>query len=76
MKWWDGKDPVGERISTIAIPVLITDGSLDKTDATVNDRSLAQMIKGAEISLYPDAGHAFLFQDWAKVSSRIGSFLG
>jgi pimeloyl-ACP methyl ester carboxylesterase len=38
-------------------------------------RILARLIPGARLVLYPDAGHAFLFQDWTRFASLVDSFL-
>jgi len=35
----------------------------------------AAVIPGARLVLYPDAGHAFLFQDWSPFASLVNSFL-
>jgi pimeloyl-ACP methyl ester carboxylesterase len=74
--WWAGQDPAGERAATIAAPTLIADGAADQLDPAVNSRTLAGLIPGAKLSLYPDAGHAFLFQDQAAFVPQIESFLG
>lgn len=37
--------------------------------------ALAKLILGARVVLYPDAGHAFLFQDEAAFAVLVGSFL-
>jgi pimeloyl-ACP methyl ester carboxylesterase len=36
---------------------------------------LARLIHGARLVLYPDAGHAFLFQDAGNFVSELRSFL-
>jgi pimeloyl-ACP methyl ester carboxylesterase len=35
----------------------------------------AQLIRGAKLKLYPDAGHAFLFQDAKAFVPLLDSFL-
>ena len=74
--WWDGKDAAGERAAEIAVPTLIADGTEDRLDPLTNSRNLARLIRGAQLALYPDAGHAFLFQERASFIPRIESFLG
>ncbi len=74
--WWAGQDPAGERAATITAPTLIADGAADQLDPAVNSRTLAGLIPGAKLSLFPDAGHAFLFQDQAAFVPQIESFLG
>jgi pimeloyl-ACP methyl ester carboxylesterase len=55
--------------------VLIADGTNDRLDPVANDYALAQLIGGASLKLYPDAGHAFLFQDEKAFVPLIDSFL-
>jgi hypothetical protein len=38
-------------------------------------RAIARGIPGARLVLYPDAGHAFLFQDGVYFAVRVDSFL-
>jgi pimeloyl-ACP methyl ester carboxylesterase len=73
--WWNGTDPAGTRPATIAVPTLVADGTLDRLDPVANSQTLAKLIHGAELRLYPDAGHAFLFQDQATFVPTIESFL-
>jgi pimeloyl-ACP methyl ester carboxylesterase len=74
-RWWSGTDPAGKRIAQIAAPTLIADGTVDRIDPLSNSRSLVRLIPGAKLALYPDAGHAFLFQDATAVAFAINSFL-
>jgi len=75
-QWWAGLDPAGQRTGTIAAPTLIADGTVDRLDPLGNSRILARLIRGATLTLYPDASHAFLFQDQAAFIPMIESFLG
>lgn len=55
---------------------LIADGAAaDRLGPTANIRTLAKVIPRAILRLYPDAGHAFLFQE-RSFPSLVGSFLG
>jgi pimeloyl-ACP methyl ester carboxylesterase len=74
--WFVGTDPAGRRIATIEVPTLIADGTADRIDATANDRVLAGLIGGSRMVLYPDAGHAFLFQEGTPFTSLVESFFG
>jgi pimeloyl-ACP methyl ester carboxylesterase len=76
LQWWAGRDPAGQRAQTITAPTLIADGTADKLDPLVNSHTLAGQVPGARLVLYPDAGHAFLFQDEAALVPVIDSFLG
>ena len=75
LNWFDGTDPAGLLTGTISVPTLIADGTVDRIDATANDRALASLLPGARLVLYPDAGHAFLFQDETRFTALIESFL-
>lgn len=75
-QWFEGADPAGPEAARISIPTLVADGTDDVLDPVVNDRTLARLINGSELVLYPDAGHGFLFQDSAAFVPRVESFLG
>ena len=75
-QWWAGSDPAGTQTATIAVPALIADGTADRLDPPANSHTLARLIPGAKLTLYPDAGHAFLFQDQAAFVPQIESFTG
>jgi pimeloyl-ACP methyl ester carboxylesterase len=49
--------------AAISAAALIADGTTDRLNPVANDYALAQRIRGVRLKLYPDAGHAFLFQD-------------
>jgi pimeloyl-ACP methyl ester carboxylesterase len=74
-QWWDGNDQAGRQISAISAPTLVADGTADALDPLANDRALARLIPGAKLVLYPDAGHAFLFQDATQFAAAVESFL-
>ena len=61
--WWAGADPAGKKTSRIAAPTLVADGSQDPLDPVANSRALTKLIPPAQLVLYPDAAHAFLFQE-------------
>jgi pimeloyl-ACP methyl ester carboxylesterase len=73
--WWVGNDAAGHEIAGISAPTLIADGADDQLVPVANDHMLASLIPGARLVLYPDAGHAFLFQDWSPFASLVNSFL-
>jgi pimeloyl-ACP methyl ester carboxylesterase len=74
-EWWDGTDATGRKIAMISVPTLIADGTDDRLDPVANDHTLASLIPGARLVLYPDAGHGFLFQEGTPFASLIESFL-
>jgi pimeloyl-ACP methyl ester carboxylesterase len=74
-QWMAGQDPAGRQLSRIRASTLVADGTLDQLDPTANDWLLALGIPRAHLLLYPDAGHAFLFQDAAQVVPAVERFL-
>ena len=74
-EWWDRTDPAGKHTATILIPTLIADGTVDRLDPLSNSRTLTKLIPRSRLVLYPDAGHAFLFQDATPVAFAIDAFL-
>jgi pimeloyl-ACP methyl ester carboxylesterase len=73
--WEVGQDAAGREDAKISAPTLIADGTDDQIAPDANSRILARLIPGSRLVLYPDAGHAFLFQDWARFASLADSFL-
>ena len=73
--WWNGTDPAGAQSAMIDVPTLIADGTIDRLDPVTNSHTLATLIHGARLHLYPDAGHAFLFQNQSSLVSLAESFL-
>ncbi len=74
-EWWAGNDPAGRKIAKISVPTLIADGTADWVDPSANHRTLERLIHGSRVVLYPDAAHAFLFQDPRQFAAVVGSFL-
>jgi pimeloyl-ACP methyl ester carboxylesterase len=75
-QWMAGQDPAGRRLSRIQARTLVADGTLDQLNPVPNDQLLARGIPRASLLLYPDAGHAFLFQDAAQFVPVVERFLG
>jgi pimeloyl-ACP methyl ester carboxylesterase len=70
-----GQDPAGRRLSRIHARTLVADGTLDQLNPVQNDQLLARGIPRAHLLLYPDAGHAFWFQDAARFLPAVERFL-
>ena len=49
----------------------VTSCTDDRLDPVANDHTLARLIPGARLVLYPDAGHGFLFQEGTPFDSLI-----
>jgi pimeloyl-ACP methyl ester carboxylesterase len=74
-QWIAGQDPAGRKLGQLRLPTLVADGTVDQLDPVANDRLLANTVPAAKLILYPDAGHAFLFQDLVSFLSAAQRFL-
>jgi pimeloyl-ACP methyl ester carboxylesterase len=63
------------RLPSIKQRTLVGDGLLDELSVVQNSRVLASRIPNATLKVYPDAGHAFLFQDPTRWGSAVVKFL-
>jgi pimeloyl-ACP methyl ester carboxylesterase len=52
-----------------------TNGDNDRMIPTENSRLLAERLPDAQLKIYPDAGHGFLFQYPAEFAAEIEAFL-
>ena len=69
-RWLAGQDAAGHLAGDIRVPTLVAGGTRDQFIVAANARQLASSVPGAKLLLFPDAGHAFLFQDAASVHPR------
>lgn len=74
--WLNGNDPSGHLVGAIRVPTLVADGTVDALDPAANARMLTAAIPGAQLVLYPGAGHGFMFQEAASFIPRLEKFLG
>lgn len=74
-RWLAGQDAAGRRVNRLRLPTLIGDGREDVILPTANSRKLAHLIRGSRLTLYPDAGHGFVFQDQRPWVATIERFL-
>jgi pimeloyl-ACP methyl ester carboxylesterase len=64
-----------ERVSAIQKPVFVANGDSDPMILPRYSHLLAGLIPGAEIKIYPDAAHGFLFQHHAEFAADVDAFL-
>lgn len=76
MTWGIPESAKLERLSAITQPTLVANGDNDTMMATKNSHLLAEKIRGAQIRIYPDAGHGFLDQYPVEFGQHIRQFLG
>jgi pimeloyl-ACP methyl ester carboxylesterase len=55
-------------------PVLVADGASDVVNPPANSSMLAADLRRAQLVLFPDAGHAFLFQDAPAFVADVDAF--
>lgn len=64
------------RLAAITQPTLVANGDNDRVIPTQNTYLLADRIPNAKLSIYPDAGHGFLWQYPADFAAEVNAFLG
>lgn len=70
-----GADATIGRLGDIQQPVLVANGHHDRMVHAFNSWVMAQQLAEAELVLYPDAGHGFLFQVPERFGARVSEFL-
>ena len=74
---WGIPDPTRlNRLAGIMQPTLVANGDHDVMLPTPNSYLLARHLPNARLSIYPDAGHGFLFQYPAEFGAEVNAFLG
>jgi pimeloyl-ACP methyl ester carboxylesterase len=64
-----------QRLTAIRCPTLVIQGDGDLMIPTSLSHLMAGLIPDAQIRIYPDSAHAFLFQEPAQVAADINAFL-
>lgn len=70
-----GQDGAFKKLGTISAPVLVANGDQDRAFAVENSVALVRAIPNAQLAIYPDAGHAFLFQHAEHFAKDVAEFL-
>lgn len=70
---WGRQTP--QDLGRIDIPVLVANGDHDIMVPTVNSHDMARRIPGAELIIYPDAGHGGIFQYHTQFVPKALAFL-
>ena len=65
-----------ERVSAIEMPVFVANGDSDPMILPHYSYLLAGLIPQAQLKIYPDAAHGFLFQHHAEFAADVAEFLG
>ncbi|AKG34161.1 alpha/beta fold hydrolase [Paenibacillus durus] len=70
-----GPDTAYPRLAEIKQPVLVANGDNDIMAPTINSFIMSQHIPNAQLILYPDSGHGFLFQYPERFVLHVSAFL-
>jgi pimeloyl-ACP methyl ester carboxylesterase len=60
--WWKGDGAARPHLGKLSMPVLVGNGIADVMVPAEHSFAIAKKAPSAKLLLYPDAGHAFLFQ--------------
>ena len=71
---YDSFEGTWDELPASTIPMLITNGSLDKITPPGNASVITRRAKHAQLVLFPDAGHAMLVQDCGRFVSLVTRF--
>jgi len=74
--WGVRDDSRLQRVASIEQPVLVANGDNDEMVPTKNTHLLGDLLPNAKVSVYPDAGHGFLFQHPVEFAAEVNEFLG
>jgi pimeloyl-ACP methyl ester carboxylesterase len=65
-----------QRLSCLAMPVFVANGDSDPMILPHYSHLLAGLIPQAQVKIYPDSAHGFLFQHHAEFAADVTEFLG
>jgi pimeloyl-ACP methyl ester carboxylesterase len=64
-----------QRVSALDMPVFVANGDSDPMILPHYSYLLAGLIPQAQVKIYPDSAHGFLFQHHAEFAADVGAFL-
>ncbi|MDQ0971128.1 pimeloyl-ACP methyl ester carboxylesterase [Neobacillus niacini] len=70
-----GEDSLISRLGEIKQPILVMNGQNHIMAPTINSFILSQKIENAQLIIYPDSGHGFLFQYPKMFAVHVAAFL-
>ena len=73
--WWRGEGAARPRLADLSLPVLVANGIADVMIPAEHSFAIARTAPNAKLVLYPDAGHAFLFQYAEEFIREVLGFL-
>lgn len=73
---WAQSNPEGlNELRRVTHPVLIAQGENDLPVPVQNAKNMAAALPNSTLVIYPDSGHAALFQNWEAFVKSVGDFL-
>jgi pimeloyl-ACP methyl ester carboxylesterase len=73
--WSSGSDSAWDRLEELAMPILIAAGGQDRLMDAYNSYAMVRRLANANLIIYGDAGHAFLFQHAEAFGRQVLDFL-
>jgi pimeloyl-ACP methyl ester carboxylesterase len=64
-----------QRVSAIDMPVFVANGDSDPMILPRYSHLLVGLLPHAQLKVYPDSAHGFLFQHFAEFAADVGGFL-
>jgi pimeloyl-ACP methyl ester carboxylesterase len=75
MTWSSGKDAAWDRLEELTMPILVAAGAQDRLMDAYHSYAMVRRLSNADLILYGDAGHAFLFQHPEQFGNQVLEFL-
>jgi pimeloyl-ACP methyl ester carboxylesterase len=74
-RWRSGENSAFPRLASLEQPTLVANGVHDVMVDAHDSFIMSQHLPGAELVLYSDAAHGFLFQHAERFAERVNRFL-
>jgi pimeloyl-ACP methyl ester carboxylesterase len=74
-RWSSGTDTAWERLEELTMPILIAAGAQDRLMDAYNSYAMVRRLPNANLIIYGDSGHAFLFQHAEAFGRHVLDFL-
>jgi pimeloyl-ACP methyl ester carboxylesterase len=75
-RWGIPNHSLLQRVSAIELPVLVANGDSDPMILPRYSYLLAGLLPDAQLKIYPDSAHGFLFQHHSQFAADVHAFLG
>jgi pimeloyl-ACP methyl ester carboxylesterase len=75
MNWSSGKETAWDRLEELTMPVLVAAGAQDRLMDAYHSYAMVRRLPNADLIIYGDAGHAFLFQHPDQFGTQVLDFL-